>query len=181
MDPEDVSHLSDQVQIDLEKLEKIMAEFDMGPDSCSLAERTSKLPLLDRAQFYITLSYAILSTLFSSLKLQGVDTSSHPILKELDRVKMYSKKIKNIEELTAGRTLKVDQEAAGRFLKAALVGNQDKEPKRGIHTRFGEDPAINKPERSDAEEPTQKKKKRKQSKGGNSTKTKTKHKQKEDE
>ncbi|CAK1358881.1 Nuclear nucleic acid-binding protein [Cercospora beticola] len=122
----------------------------------ALSATTSKLPLLDKAKLYVLATYAIESILFSYLRLNGVDAKSHPIFQELTRVKEYFNKIKTAEAAGVGSKNKLDKDAAGRFIKAGLSGNdrydrerkerQDREragAKRkleniavGTHTRF---------------------------------------------
>src|SRR5439155_27340179 len=58
------------------------------------------------------------------LELNGVNPKEHPVMKELTRVKQYFGKIKEAEAKTAGpsqQTLTLDKEAAGRFIKHAVV------------------------------------------------------------
>lgn len=126
-----------------------------------LATSTSKLPLLDKAKLYVLTTYAIESLLFSYLRLNGTDAKSHPVFQELTRVKHYFEKIKAVETgaVTAKPNQRLDKAAAGRFVKAALAGNDDYDRSRkdaqdrekaaakrkledmpetvGRHTRFG--------------------------------------------
>ncbi|KAM3421976.1 Exosome complex protein [Cercospora zeina] len=122
----------------------------------ALSATTSKLPLLDKAKLYVLATYAIESILFSYIRLNGVDAKSHPVFQELTRVKEYFNKIKTAEAAGVGSKNKLDKDAAGRFIKAGLSGNEkyDKERKErqerdkagakrklenmsmGTHTRF---------------------------------------------
>ncbi|MCJ1423147.1 hypothetical protein MMC29_001028 [Sticta canariensis] len=88
----------------------------------ALTESAAKLPLLDKAQLYVLVTYAIESLLFSYLRLNSVNAKEHPIFSELSRVKQYFEKIRNAESGDA-RTAAVslDKAAAGRFIKHALV------------------------------------------------------------
>lgn len=59
------------------------------------------------------------------LRINGIKAKDHPVMRELARVKQYMEKIKNAEENEArqgGAGLHLDKDAAGRFIKAALVG-----------------------------------------------------------
>lgn len=89
----------------------------------ALSASTSKLPLLDKAKLYVLATYAIESILFSALRLNGVDAKAHPVFQELSRVKDYFGKIKHAETPAAKRNTAVDKEAAGRFIKHGLAGN----------------------------------------------------------
>lgn len=62
------------------------------------------------------------------LRLHGVNAKDHPVFKELTRVKQYFEKIKALETGPEKRTMTLDKEAAGRFIKHGLVS---------IHTYLG--------------------------------------------
>jgi len=55
------------------------------------------------------------------LRLHGVDAREHPVFKELTRVKQYFEKIKALETEPEKRTMSLDKQAAGRFIKHNLV------------------------------------------------------------
>lgn len=57
------------------------------------------------------------------LRLHGVNAKEHPVFRELTRVKQYFEKIKELETGPEQRTLKLDKEAASRFIKHGLVGS----------------------------------------------------------
>lgn len=103
-----------------------------------LSSSTSKLPLLDKAKLYVLSTYALESILFSSLRLNGVEVADHPIKAELNRVKEYFSKIKSAEEVGAGgRSLgagRLEKEAAGRFIKHGLAGNEKYDRERKERT-----------------------------------------------
>lgn len=59
------------------------------------------------------------------LRINGIKAKDHPVMRELARVRQYMEKIKSAEENEArqnGAGLHLDKSAAGRFIKAALVG-----------------------------------------------------------
>ena len=95
----------------------------------SLATLTSKLPLLERAKLYMLTTYAILSLVFSTLKINGIDAKDHPVYQELGRCKQYFEKIKAVEAANNGkeqqRRLVLDKDAAARFVKAAIKPDVD--------------------------------------------------------
>ena len=90
----------------------------------ALSTSTSKLPLLDKAKLHVLATYAVESILFSALRLNGVDAKSHPVFKELNRVKEYFAKIKNAETAGQKRTTTVDRDAAGRVIRHGRAGNE---------------------------------------------------------
>ncbi|KAJ6247198.1 sun-cor steroid hormone receptor co-repressor [Anaeramoeba flamelloides] len=67
--------------------------------SHSLTEISSTLNPLEQAKLNMSLAYTINSLYFMYLKTQGIDPKNHPVKKEIERVKMYIKKIKDISEL----------------------------------------------------------------------------------
>ncbi|ORY74608.1 hypothetical protein BCR37DRAFT_384427 [Protomyces lactucae-debilis] len=94
--------------------------------------KETDLPPLDRAKLLVAMGYAVDSLLFCALKVQGTNTETHIIMRELERIKQYVGKIKDAaarqkhEEAAADASSSkggVDQEAAGRTVKHALSGN----------------------------------------------------------
>jgi exosome complex protein LRP1 len=55
------------------------------------------------------------------LRLHGVKATEHPVYRELKRVKQYFDKIKALETEPEQRTMVLDKQAAGRFIKHGLV------------------------------------------------------------
>lgn len=58
----------------------------------------------------------------ASLRLNGVDTKNHAIVKELTRIKQYFEKIQKIETPPSKPENTLNTEAAIRFLRTNLVG-----------------------------------------------------------
>ncbi|KAF2723675.1 hypothetical protein K431DRAFT_282773 [Polychaeton citri CBS 116435] len=119
MDTEDileqVSELTGNID-DLERsLQPLLAQ--------TLSASTSKLPLLDKAKLYVLATYALDSILFSALRLNGTDTKSHPVFLEINRVKEYFGKIKSAETTGSRPNARLDKDAAARFVRAGLSGN----------------------------------------------------------
>ena len=103
----------------------------------SLSDTAGKLPLLDKAQLYVLVTYAIESLLFcmstkvnevliliciAYLRLNGVNSKEHPVFRELTRVKQYFEKIKAAESAGTKQNVTLNKSAAGRFFKHSLVG-----------------------------------------------------------
>ena len=55
------------------------------------------------------------------LRLNGVNSKEHPVFRELIRVKQYFEKIKAAESAGTRQNVTLDKDAAGRFIKNALV------------------------------------------------------------
>ncbi|KAK5133441.1 hypothetical protein LTR08_007683 [Meristemomyces frigidus] len=133
MDTSDVQALVDDFGGNIDDLEEALAPLLQT----ALSASTSKLPLLDKAKLYVLATYAIESILFSALRLNGVDAKSHPVFQELTRVKEYFEKIKRAENAGAKRNTAVDKDAAGRFIKHGLAGN-DKYDRERSHRAVAE-------------------------------------------
>jgi exosome complex protein LRP1 len=164
METPDLHPLLEDLETQIDDLTDSLSPFLAGP----LSYQTSKLPLLDQAKLYVLATYAIESLLFSSLRLSGVDAKAHPVFQELGRVKEYFQKIKAAETGGAGAKKggsgRIDKEAAGRFIRAGLAGNErlDRERERagakrkleslseGVLTRF--DGVVTEDEGSSAKE-----------------------------
>lgn len=116
----DIQSIVDELDGNIYSLEEALAPILKS----ALSASASKLPLLDKAKLYVLATYAIESMLFSALRLNGVDAKTHPIFQELSRVKEYFAKIKAAENAGAKRTTTVDKDAAARFIKHGLAGNE---------------------------------------------------------
>lgn len=97
--------------------------------STPLHTTASSLPLLDRAKLHVLTAYAIESLLFSSLQASGIDAKEHAIFAELGRLKGYFKKIKDAELGPEPKT-RIDKDAAARFIKHGLAGNEKYDAER---------------------------------------------------
>lgn len=120
MEAADLVSLIEGLDDNVDDLKDALAPFLQA----ALTENAAKLPLLDKAQLYVLVTYAIESLLFSYLRLNSVNAKEHPIFSELSRVKQYFEKIKNVESGDAKRAaISLDKAAAGRVIKHALAGN----------------------------------------------------------
>ncbi|KAK9476762.1 hypothetical protein V1514DRAFT_335879 [Lipomyces japonicus] len=115
----DAESLVTQLNEDIDELQRNLRDItDIG-----LGDATSDMNAIDKSKTYMLALYALNSSLFAALRLAGIDTTNHPIMEDIRRVQVNMAKIKNAEEVQAGRLLQVDREAAGRFIKHALSGN----------------------------------------------------------
>ncbi|KAL8994908.1 MAG: hypothetical protein Q9169_005244 [Polycauliona sp. 2 TL-2023] len=120
MDTTDLTSLLEILDDDIDELEETLAPVTKH----ALGDTVSKLPLLDKAQLYILVTYAIESILFSYLRLNGVDAKEHAVFTELKRVKQYFQKVEDVEKIGSRReNLSLDKAAAGRIVRHALVSH----------------------------------------------------------
>ncbi|EGC47850.1 exosome-associated family protein [Histoplasma capsulatum var. duboisii H88] len=119
METTDLTPLIEQLEDNIDDLEDVLEPLLGQP----LSATTQKMPVMDKAKLHVLITYAIESLIFSYLRLQGVNAKEHPVFKELTRVKQYFEKIKTVETVPEKRTTAVDKEAAGRFIKHGLAGN----------------------------------------------------------
>jgi exosome complex protein LRP1 len=119
MDSSDVKELVEDMTASIDDLEASLAPLL----NASLSASTSKLPLLDKAKLYVLATYAIDSVLFSYLRLNGQNVKDHPVVQEIMRVRSYFNKIKEVEAGPVQRNATLDKDAAARFIKHGLAGN----------------------------------------------------------
>ncbi|EGE00827.1 hypothetical protein TESG_08121 [Trichophyton tonsurans CBS 112818] len=115
----DLMPLLEQLEDSIDDIEEVLEPLlERG-----LTATAQKLPLLDKAKLHVLLSYSIESLIFSYLRLNDVDAKEHPVFRELNRVRQYHEKIKTLEAPPEKRTMMLDTQAAGRFIKHGLAGN----------------------------------------------------------
>ncbi|RDW86168.1 uncharacterized protein DSM5745_02810 [Aspergillus mulundensis] len=120
MEPADLIPLIERLDDDVDDLEEALAPILES----TVIETSKKLPVLDKAKFHVMTAYALESLIFSYLRLHGVKATEHPVYRELKRVKQYFDKIKALEAEPEQRTMVLDKQAAGRFIKHGLAGNE---------------------------------------------------------
>jgi exosome complex protein LRP1 len=135
MDPQtDLPDLVEDLEVNIDELTTTLAPLLSTP----LSTTATSLPLLDKAKLYVLAAYAIESLLFSTLQASGVDAKSHALFAELARLRTYFAKIKDIEERAPGGAWesrsRVDKEAAARFIKHGLSGNERYDRERAERT-----------------------------------------------
>lgn len=136
MESDSLLLLIESLDENIDDLEEALAPFFKQP----VPGTAKSLPLLDQAQFFVLVTYAIESSLFcmwqylrgsrflsertylAYLRLHGVNAKEHPIFRELTRVKQYFEKIKIVQSKGITRDGGgIDKAAAARFIKHALV------------------------------------------------------------
>ncbi|KAI9274610.1 hypothetical protein BDA99DRAFT_498017 [Phascolomyces articulosus] len=90
-----------------------------------LSETYGQLPTNEKAQFEVLLSYTLNTLCHIYLKTYGVDPIDHQVTNELRRIKQYIEKIKAAEGRGPKRTMELDKDAADRFIKSALAGEDE--------------------------------------------------------
>ncbi|KAN0072227.1 Sas10/Utp3/C1D family domain containing protein [Elaphomyces granulatus] len=121
MEAGDLIPLFEQLEDNVDDLEEVLLPLLQG--SLSISDMSKKLPLLDRAKLHVLITYTLESLIFSYLRLRGVDSREHPVYRELTRVKQYFEKVKVLETGPEKRTMTLDKQAADRFIKHGLSGN----------------------------------------------------------
>jgi exosome complex protein LRP1 len=78
-----------------------------------------KLDIDDRVKYDLFLSYSLNSLFWLYLRTQGVDPSKHAVKSEIDRVREYNAKAKQVQDR---RTImpRIDIAAAQRFIRSGL-------------------------------------------------------------
>ncbi|CAB4017356.1 Nuclear nucleic acid-binding C1D [Paramuricea clavata] len=119
----DDNELPDEIISSLEDFYRSMNTVEETLDPLlvmSSEEIHEKLDVLDRAKLDLMMVYAMNSMFWIYLITQGVNPKEHGIKHELDRVKDYMKKIKDAGDKRKA-SLKIDKDAARRFVKGALA------------------------------------------------------------
>ncbi|KAG0244749.1 hypothetical protein BGW41_006307 [Actinomortierella wolfii] len=90
--------------------------------STSLNETLVKLDTEKRCQLELMVAYAINTLAFVNLKTNGTAPNTHPVMKELARIKNYTEKLKNATTVSKP-SMNIDKDAADRFIRGALASN----------------------------------------------------------
>ncbi|XP_016124331.1 nuclear nucleic acid-binding protein C1D isoform X2 [Sinocyclocheilus grahami] len=109
--------------------------------SVSRSDNLLQLDPLERAKLDLMSAYALNSMFWMYLVTQGVNPKDHAIKQELDRIRTYMNKVKEITDKR--KAARLDKDAASRFVRNALWEPEDKKredtaehPQRGKHIRF---------------------------------------------
>jgi exosome complex protein LRP1 len=121
MDPSELHEHLTALSTNIDTLEAALNPLLTTP----LTTMSAPLPLLAKAKISALSAYAIESLLFGSIRLSGTDARSHPVFAELARTKGCFERIARAEDPNRGKpTMRVDKDAARRFVKAGLAGNE---------------------------------------------------------
>lgn len=105
---------------------------------------------IDRIEVYNNYAYLLVSLIYSYLKSTGVSVENHPIMKELDRIKLYTKRHKDLMDNTNNDGDKDELDTKSKEYLIKMLGKsgttntvQDSGPaistttiKGGTHTKF---------------------------------------------
>jgi exosome complex protein LRP1 len=127
--PVNTAALLDRFEGALGKIEEKLNPFLSMPSK----ELVGQLSPEANAKLNLAYSYGLNSLFYMHLKTQGVDTQQHPVKTEMERVKRYMLRTKEMEEKNKGRKAVVNVPAAGRMMKAALASNEDETPSSSDH------------------------------------------------
>jgi exosome complex protein LRP1 len=92
------------------------------------AELCRGLSPLESARLHLMVAYTINTLFYMYLKTQGITATNHPVMEELERVKTYIRKVKEVTKETemdadaSKRQLSLNASAAQRFIAHALGG-----------------------------------------------------------
>eukprot|EP01116_Phalansterium_solitarium_P004512 TRINITY_DN15538_c0_g1_i1.p1 TRINITY_DN15538_c0_g1~~TRINITY_DN15538_c0_g1_i1.p1 ORF type:complete len:176 (-),score=35.19 TRINITY_DN15538_c0_g1_i1:68-595(-) len=113
-DAEELRSTLDDFDSAIAKIESTLSPFLEIP----LVESTKGLTPQEHAKLYVALVYAIDSLFFLYLKSQGISTSNHAVKEELERVRLYMQKVKELGTKPAEPNMKLNVAAANRFISA---------------------------------------------------------------
>lgn len=136
---QEVQQLVENLQANIDELESLINPI-LNKDLSS-AGITAEIPdPVQQASFYALLAYTQQALIFSYLKSQGVDTSSHDIMKQLERVKLYMNKVNRLKSEPVASKSKVDKRAAYNLIKRGIprstIEKFQAETFQGKHTKF---------------------------------------------
>eukprot|EP00026_Physarum_polycephalum_P016140 Phypoly_transcript_16984.p1 GENE.Phypoly_transcript_16984~~Phypoly_transcript_16984.p1 ORF type:complete len:223 (+),score=67.44 Phypoly_transcript_16984:31-669(+) len=151
--------ISSELQGDMDEMEETLQGIEKHLEpyfKASLRETKSNLSDLQVAKLNIVIAYSINTLFYMYLKTQGVNPKEHQVMTELDRVRLYIKKIKELtdKENPQKPTLRLNQEAAQRFINHALSAGDPMDSSKGEGDKEND-------QKKEQDKPTEKKKKEK--------------------
>lgn len=108
-------------------------------NECCHSEISNKQSIEEKVKHDLFLSYSLSSLYWMYLRTQGENSSDH-VKSELDRIKKYMDKSKQIHDRKS--MPKLDKAAAGRFVRSGLWDPSQQNPaasRKRKHTTFDED------------------------------------------
>lgn len=98
---------------------------------------------IERIEVYNNYSYVLVSIIYAYLKSTGTDLTNHPIMKELERVKTYNKRHKDlITEMANKESKDEEMKKSTRDFLTKTLGVKDDETAisksnfQGVHKKF---------------------------------------------
>uniref|UniRef100_A0A6J0UAP5 Nuclear nucleic acid-binding protein C1D n=2 Tax=Pogona vitticeps TaxID=103695 RepID=A0A6J0UAP5_9SAUR len=86
--------------------------------SVSRSELLQKLDPLEQAKLDLVSAYTLNSMFWVYLATQGINPKEHPVKQELERIRTYMNRVKEIADRK--KAAKLDKGAASRFVRSAL-------------------------------------------------------------
>ncbi|XP_041803857.1 nuclear nucleic acid-binding protein C1D [Chelmon rostratus] len=106
-------------------------------------ELLQKLDPLDQAKLDLMSSYTLNSLFWMYLVTQGVNPREHGIKQELERIRTYMNKVKEITDKK--KAARLDKGAASRFLRNALYEPNEKDSKKKAASKTAADTSHDTP------------------------------------
>lgn len=97
-----------------------------------------KLDPLDQAKLDLMSAYTLNSLFWMYLVTQGINPREHGIKQELERIRTYMNKVKEITEKK--KAARLDKGAAARFVRSALYDPDNKDSKKKAASTSSETP-----------------------------------------
>ncbi|EME30823.1 hypothetical protein Gasu2_25400 [Galdieria sulphuraria] len=121
----------DRVLIQLEGTEKTVKKLRKHLRTYLLETTSiSDMEPLERAKANLNLAYLSAALFYMLLRTHGLDTSEHPVMQELQRIKERFELLSRLAGQEDRRSLVVDNEATGRILAATLTELPEKEKRK---------------------------------------------------
>lgn len=153
-----MSLTKEQISKTLADLDKIISQVQqtLGPVlNRPLSEVTKDLDPIENAKLQVTLAYTMNSLYFRTsvfllckrdlmllvcMRLQNANLVGHDILDDMERLKAYLGKVQDAVDAKneTGPNIKLNKEAAKRFVKSALWEVKEQKPATGINSNATE-------------------------------------------
>jgi exosome complex protein LRP1 len=115
---EGVQTIIAKLDSEIDDLEEKLAFYLTGPELSELILQYESSD--DQAKIYMLFAYALSSILFAHLKSSGIDTTNHPIMAELERIKSYMAKIRHATDGERSHKTVADKRAVNRMIQSAI-------------------------------------------------------------
>ncbi|GAA6227564.1 nuclear nucleic acid-binding protein C1D isoform X1 [Lates japonicus] len=103
-----------------------------------------KLDPLDQAKLDLMSAYTLNSLFWMYLVTQGVNPREHGIKQELERIRTYMNRVKEITDKR--KAARLDKGAAARFVRNALYDPEEKESRKKAAAKKAADTASDRPQ-----------------------------------
>ncbi|XP_023129761.1 nuclear nucleic acid-binding protein C1D [Amphiprion ocellaris] len=103
-----------------------------------------KLDPLDQAKLDLMSAYSLNSLFWMYLVTQGVNPREHGIKQELERIRTYMNRVKEITDKK--KAARLDKGAAARFVRNALYDAEDKDSRKKVASKKAADATAESPQ-----------------------------------